>query len=181
MGFVYVLLAVIIIFGILAMVYISFYNVFQYTKTKIEQAESLIDETLRVRYDLIIRVNNLVKAAQPEEKSYFKDIDNLKDANISNFDMDRKLAEYVQLFEQLKKDFKKLDENRGIKDISKEIKDTEEKLSASKLYYNKNVTDFNRLVRMFPANLVARMHKLEAKNYFDDKNMQDDDTNDFKL
>jgi len=181
MEFVYLILALIIIIGGLAICYITFYNLIQYTKTKIEQAESIIDETLRIRYDLMIRTNNLVKAVLKEEKSYFKDLEKLKNMNISNFDMDRKIDEYILLFEQLKNDFKKLEENRGIKDITKEIRDTNEKLSASKSYYNKYVTDFNRYVRMFPANIIARLHRFDAKNYFDNKNMQDSDLNDFKL
>ena len=39
----------------------------------------------------------------------------------------------------------------------------------------------NDLVRTFPSNLVARMHRIEIKPFFDGKNMEDDIVNDFKF
>jgi len=181
MGPFYFLLMIIIVFGGFGLGYVVLYNLIQYSKTKIDQAEHIIDETLRDKYDLILRANNMTKGVLKEDKSYFNDLEILKDMNISNFDLDRKLAEYIQLFEQLKGDFKELNDNKGAKDITLELKDINVKLSASKSYYNKYVTDYNRYITFFPANIIAKIHRFNVKNFFDNKDMNDNILDDFKL
>ena len=54
-------LFIIFLFGILGIVYVSHYNSLQYKKTKIEQAEGLIDEVLRKRYDIVVRTSDIIK------------------------------------------------------------------------------------------------------------------------
>ena len=48
-------------------------------------------------------------------------------------------------------------------------------------YYNDIITDYNKLVKRFPSNLVAKLSHYKTKTYFDGKNMEDEDTKDFKL
>ena len=43
------------------------------------------------------------------------------------------------------------------------------------------VTDYNKLIHKFPSNLVALICRYSHKNYFDGKDMTDDDTEDFKV
>ena len=57
----------------------------------------------------------------------------------------------------------------------------DEKLVVNRDYYNKNIAEYNKLIVMFPTNIVARMCKYEQKLFFDRKDMSDDDFNDFKL
>ena len=47
--------------------------------------------------------------------------------------------------------------------------------------FNKYTSELNDLVRTFPSNLVARMHRIDIKPFFDGKNMEDDIVNDFKF
>ena len=61
MNLFYVLLFLIILCAGAGIVYVVYYNKMQYLKTKIEHSESIIDETLRVRYDLLVHADNIVK------------------------------------------------------------------------------------------------------------------------
>ena len=83
--------------------------------------------------------------------------------------------------ETLINDYEKLENNHDIQDIIYEIKIVDEKLSAAKTYYNKNTTESNQLIRTFPSVIVAKIHKLKTKPYFDGKNMEDEIIDDFKL
>ena len=140
MELLYAVLFIVIIIGAIAILYIYQYNKLQHSKTKIDQAEYLIDESLRGKYDLLLEADNFTMRELKKDKSFFKGLDKLKKENISNFE-----------------------------------------LQAAKSFYNKYTSELNDLIRKFPSNIVARMHGMEIKTFFDGKNMQDEIFDDFKL
>ncbi len=176
-----IFLMLIIIGGIIGIIYVNNYNKLQYLRTKIEQAESIIDESLRNKYDLIVKINSLVKKVIKDKKDYLKEYVNLKNHRISNFDLDRKLIEAMNVVYELQNDYSKLSDNNELKEILHEIKTTDERLSAVKSYYNKNTSICNELVRKFPSMLVSKIHRFKVKPIFDGKDLQDDIIDDFKL
>ena len=175
------LLFIIIFIGSLGILYVYQYNKLQHSKTKIDQAECLIDEALRHRYDVMCSANNLVKEELGSKKSLFGDLDKLKEENISNFDLDRRLQEYENILFKIKDDYPDLAEKKAFKEIISNNKKASEKLQAAKSYYNKYTSELNDLIRTFPSNIVAKMHSIEIKPFFDGKNMQDAIIDDFKL
>lgn len=177
----YSFLFIVIIIGAIGILYVYQYNRLQHSKTKINQAECLIDEALRQRYDILVRADAFIKNELNNKKTFFKDLDNLKDTNISNFDLDRKLVELVNLLMQIKNDNPELADKKDFKNILNEDKKAAEKLQAAKSYYNKYTSELNDLVRAFPSNIVAKMHGFEIKAFFDGKNMEDEIIDDFKL
>jgi len=181
MPILYSLLFIVIVFGAAAICYAYQFNKLQHSKTKIDHAEMSIDEALRARYDLLVRADNLIKTELKNDKTFFKGLDKVKDEDISNFDLERKLEEYMTTLEQVKLDNEDLVNNKDFKSILNECKNNSEKLQAAKSYYNKYTSELNDLVRTFPSNLVARMHRIDIKPFFDGKNMEDDIVNDFKF
>ena len=181
MTILYSILFIIIIFGSIGILYVYQYNLLQHSKTKINQAECLIDEALRNRYDLLLRVEKLVKTELDGNKTFFKDLDKLKEENISNFDLDRRMNEYINTWMQIKLDYPNLGESKGFKGLLSENKKINEKLQAAKSYYNKYTSELNDLIRSFPSNIVARLHGFNISPFFDGKNMEDDIIDDFKL
>ena len=181
MEILYAFLFIIIIFGSIGILYIYQYNKLQHSKTKINQAECLIDEALRSRYDLLVRVDKYIQTELDNDKTFFKNLDKLKKENISNFDLDRRITEYYNLWMQIKNDYPDLNNKKAFKELINEDKRIDEKLQAAKSYYNKYTSELNDLIRTFPSNIVARMHKIEIKTFFDGKNMEDEIIDDFKL
>ena len=180
MAILYSFLFIIMIMGALGILYVYQYNLLQHSKTKIDQAEVLIDEALRGRYDVLTKIDQLF-INEIDKKSFFKDLDKLKEENISNFDLDRKLVEYFNLMEQIKIDHKEMATNKDLANLLKEDKKVVEKLSAAKSYYNKYTSELNDLVRSFPSNIIARIHGISIKTFFDGKNLEDTIVDDFKL
>lgn len=181
MEILYSLLFILILVGALGILYVYQYNKLQHSKTKIDQAECLIDEALRHRYDVLCSADTLVKNELKVKKSLFGELENLKQENISNFDLDRKLTEYVSILMKIKADYPELADKKSFKDILSDNKKADEKLQAAKSYYNKYTSELNDLIRTFPSNIVAKMHTIEIKPFFDGKNMQDAIIDDFKL
>ena len=66
-------------------------------------------------------------------------------------------------------------------EIKKSFKEVNEKLTAGITYYNKQTNLLNSYIRKFPNNLIAKIHHISTKPFFDGKDMTDDDIFDFKL
>lgn len=181
MNIFYLLLILIIIGAILAIIYVLYFNKMQYLKTKIEQAEGIIDETLRKRYDTLVRADNIIKTSLNDGKEYFKEFITLKNKNVTNFEMDRKLKEAFALLYKFRDDYPELGSNKELKEIFSSIKETDEKVAAITSYYNKNTNELNGLVRKFPSNIIGKIHKFKISAFFDGKDMNDDIYDDFKL
>jgi LemA protein len=181
MEILYSFLFIIIIAGALAIYYAYQFNKLQHSKTKIDHAEMLIDESLRNRYDFLNKVDSFVKTELKNDKSFFKGLDKIKEEDISNFDLDRRLKEYIVIFEQIKTDYEELGNSKTYKDLANENKNIDERLESAKSYYNKYTSELNDAIRQFPSNIVAKMHGIEIKPFFDGKNMEDDIVNDFKF
>lgn len=181
MPILYSLLFIVILVGACGIFYVYQYNKLQHSKTKIDHAECLIDEALRSTYDILVKADKVIQSEVGGDKTYFKGLDKVKNENISNFDLDRKLTEYISLLEQIKLDYPDLNTNKGFKEVLNENKKASEKLQAAKSYYNKYTSELNDLIRTFPSNIVARMHAISIKPFFDGKNMEDEIVDDFKL
>ncbi len=175
-----ILLSVIIIISLIGIFYISAFNKLNDLKTKIHEAESIIDENLRLKYDTLIRISNSLKNYMESNKNYFKDYEKLNSMNISNFDMDRKLNEGFTLILKMQDDLG-LQDNEELNEEIEKIKRLDEKLTATKNYYNKNTSLENAIIRRFPTNVIAKIHHFKTKLFFDGKDMEDEIIDDFKI
>ncbi len=176
-----IILIAIILIGILIISYIYNFNNLQEKNIKINESESIIDNELRNKYDLVMKSSTTINKLLKKEVTYFKDLEKLKKDNISNFDLDRKITEGENLIEQVKNDYKSLNDNEEYISIINDLKDSDEILEAAKSFYNKYTTEINLLIKKFPTNIIAKFHKIKLRNYFDGKNMFDDEIKDFKL
>ena len=174
-----IILFIIVIIGVIALVYVITYNNLVNYKIKIEKAEGIIDENLRNKYDLIAKMNIAIKKVVTK-KDYLKEYIDLKDKRISNYELDRKLTEAMNIILEVKNDYSELNNKEFNNDI-KEINKINETLTSCKTYYNKNTTELNQIIRKFPTNIVAKIHRYKIKPFFDGKNMQDAVIDDFKL
>ena len=148
---------------------------------RLNEAESVIDESLRVRYDLINKAAKILKSETKLELKEFKELNTLKKDEVSSFDFDRATTKCIDIIYQIKKDYPNLDKNPEFKSIFQDIKYSEEKIESGKSFYNVYTTKINKLISRFPSNVIARIHHIGKRNYFDGKNMNDDIENDFKL
>ena len=175
-----ILLIIVIIICFIGIYYAICYNTLNDLKTKIHEAEVIIDEALRNKYDTLMRVSNHIRKLMESNKNYFKEYEKLKDANMTNFDMDRKLNEGYTLILKMIDDLK-LNEDEEINGELEQIKRLDEKLTAAKNYYNKNTSEENAIVRKFPTNIIAKIHGFKVKLFFDGKDMDDEIIDDFKM
>jgi len=181
-----VLIIIVVLFVIIIcafwMVYAITYNKIQDSIIRINEAEVAIDSNLRNKYDLINRAISLIKGnIENIDSKIFEEIIKLRSRKISNFDLDRKLVEASNEVIKINGEHKDLEISDELKKNIKELKIIDEKLETLRDYYNNNILNYNKLVKEFPTNVVARLNKYEEKLFFDKKDMTDNDEKDFKL
>lgn len=176
-----IILVAIIILGYIVMQYIFKYNKLQSLNIKLNESESIIDNELRNKYDLVIKSSSTINKLLKKEVTYFKELEELKKKNISNFDIDRKITEGENLIHKVKNDYSSLNNNEEYLEIINSLKESDEILEAAKAFYNKYTSEINLIIKSFPTNIIAKIHKIKVRNYYDGKNMFDDEIKDFKL
>lgn len=176
-----IIILIVIILCILIGIYINLYNKITYSQIKINETESQIDTNLRNKYDLINRSISLIKGITKTDNKVFEEIIKLRSRKISNFDLDRKLTKATDEFIVMIENNKELEKSEEIKKIMNEIKEIDSNLENLRKYYNENITIFNKLIKTFPTNIIATTKGQKEKLFYDRKNMNDDDYEDFKL
>ncbi len=176
-----VICSLIAIGGLLAILYIVLYNRIQVLNIRVNEAENIIDEELRKKYDLILESEAIIKKVTKKEITLFEELKKLKTQDISTFDFDRKINEAISVIKQVRSDYEGLNKNKNFMKIINELQDSEEKLEAAKSFYNKYTSKINEGIKKFPSNIVALIHQIKPRTYFDGKNMFDEEIEDFKL
>ena len=173
-------LIVFIVVCIILIWIINTYNKFQAYIIRLNESEASIDTTLRKRFDLLNKSIAIIEE-NTKEKNVLEIINKLRSKKLSNFDLDRQLYDAINEYTRYKEKYDELKNNTDFLKIDIELNETESEIVALRKYYNDIITDYNKLAKTFPSNLVGLITKNKKRPYFDGKNMDDDITNDFKL
>ena len=176
-----VILIIILIVCSMAIFYASIYNKFQDYIIRINEVESIIDSSLRKKYDLINRAIPIIKSNIPKDREIFGEIVKLRSRKLSNFELFRVLERSSNELNTLKEEFPDINKSEEIKKIQSNIIDIDNTVDEATSYYNDNISIYNKLLKKFPSNIIATFSKYKEKLFFDRKDMSDDDYNDFKL
>lgn len=164
---------------VVLLIFILIYNNYQSYIIRINEVETNIDSVLRKRFDLVCKCIEIIQNVT--KKQDFSDILDLKEQKISNFDLDRKLTSTIIKLDSFRYNYDELDAHDiFIKSIIS-LEECAVELEAFKKYYNDIVTEYNKKVKKFPSDIVAKISHFKVKPYFDGKDMFDDITDDFKL
>lgn len=149
---------------------------------RINEAEGNIDTSLRNKYDLINRSVSIIKGNIDIDNKVFDEIIKLRSRKISNFELERKLTDaYNEFLITKEKNSDLVKNSEELVKIGINLEEINDKLAILIEYYNANITKYNKMITMFPTNIIAKINKYNTKLFFDRKDMSDDDYKDFKL
>jgi LemA protein len=163
----YIILAVV---AIAALWIISVYNGLITSKNRVDEAVSDIDVQLKRRYDLIPNLVETVKGYMTHERETLVKLTEARTSAMSAHNdpkatLQQKEAAENQLSGTLKtlfavtENYPELKASQNFLQLQDEISDTENKIMASRRFYNSNVRDFNTKIQVFPTNIIAsNMH-----------------------
>ena len=180
-GFLITMFVVITLIIILLIIYIHLYNKLTESIIRIDEAEARIDNNLRDKYDLLNRSIALIRTKIELEPNAFSDIIKLRSRKISNFDLDRVLVKSYNEFLTIYTGSPKVKENNELYKVARQLEVINDELVTLRNYYNGNITNYNKMIKKFPTNIVAQIKKYKERPFFDLKDMSDDDYEDFKL
>ncbi len=155
---------VVIFFAILFIVFIVNKNRFQSLKIKINEVEKDIDDLLNQKFEKLKEIGNLVKSKT--EDNSFDELENLNIESCAKVDRNNLLAKYDNSIKEYR------DFNKNIQFDEEELKIFDEYFNintlclATERYYNDNVVIYNKLVKKFPASLVAKIKRYREKDLF---------------
>jgi LemA protein len=170
MGIGLVLLGIIVV---VAIAVIAMYNGLINLRNRVDEAWSDISVQLKRRYDLIPNLISTVKGYAAHEKEVFEKVTEARTRAMSAGTTEEKAEAENMLSGTLKslfavsENYPDLKANQNFLELQRELTDTEDKIMASRRFYNGNVRDFNTKLQVFPTNMIAGMLKFSAREFFE--------------
>jgi len=152
---------------------IAMYNGLITLKNRTDEAWSDIDVQLKRRYDLIPNLINTVKGYAAHEKEVFEKVTEARTQAMNAGSTGEKMQAENALSGTLKslfavaENYPDLKANQNFLELQKELTDTENKIMASRRFYNGNVRDFNTKLQVFPTNLMAGTLGFSQREFFE--------------
>ena len=156
----WIILAIIIL---LVVFIISTYNGLVKSKMNVDNSWSQIDVQLQRRFDLIPNFVETVKGYMTHEQETFEKIAALRTswANASSIsdkaNLDNEISSTLKTIMAVSENYPELKANTNFLQLSEELRNTENKISFSRQFYNDSVTMYNTKLQVFPSNIIAGM------------------------
>jgi len=141
-------------------------------RQKVKNAWSQIDVQLQRRFDLIPNFVETVKGYMAHEKDTLAKVTELRTSWASAGTVNEKAELNNQLSGALKtimavsENYPDLKANQNFLDLQEELRNTENKISFSRQFYNDSVTSYNTKLEVFPSNIVAGWFKFTSETLF---------------
>lgn len=167
MGWIILAIVIIIILAI-----ISMYNTLVRLRVRVDNAWSSIDVQLQRRFDLIPNFVETVKGYASHESETFEKITALRSswANANSVsekaELDNQLSTTLKTIMAVSENYPDLKANENFAQLSEELRNTENKISFSRQFYNDTVTKYNAKLLVFPSNLIAKLFHFESRDLF---------------
>lgn len=157
---------------VLIIAVIGMYNSLVQSKIKVDNAWSQIDVQLQRRFDLIPNFVETVKGYMTHERETFEKIASLRTswANANSVsekaELDNQLSTTLKTIMAVSENYPELKANQNFSELSEELRNTENKISFSRQFYNDTVTMYNTKLQVFPSNIIAGMFNFKARDLF---------------
>jgi LemA protein len=166
-----------VVLGILLVVLvwgIAHHNRFVRLRNHIRESWSDIDVELKRRYELIPNLVKTVKGYARHESEVLEGLMHLRGrALASTGEASRQAADESAMLVGLKgifalaEGYPDLKADRQFLALQVELALTEDRIAASRRFYNANVRDMNQLCEMFPSSLIAKLFGFQSGSYFE--------------
>ncbi|HZQ11898.1 MAG TPA: LemA family protein [Pseudolabrys sp.] len=165
-----------IVIGVLVVVVIwaiSVYNSLVAMRQRVNQSFADIDVQLKQRHDLIPNLVETVKGYAAHERGTLEAVIQARNQAIAAPNTEQKVAaENVlsgalrQLF-ALSENYPNLKANANFQQLQSDLSDIENKLAASRRFFNNSVQEYNTGIQQFPASIFAGMFGFTQQAFFD--------------
>jgi len=151
---------------------ITTYNRMVKYRNKVKESLRLIDIHLKLRFDLIPNLVSTVKGYAKHEKEIFDKLIETRKLAVGAKEEKEKLEYANELVPQMRhvlavaEDYPELKADSLFKSLMEELVLIEDKIAASRRFYDSNVSEYNTLIKVFPNNMIASMFNFEEMELF---------------
>ena len=186
MSLLYIIIGVsaVVVFGI-----ITIFNGLVRTKQRVKEAWSDIDVQLKRRHNLIPNLVETVKGYAKHEQQTFDRVVQARSAAMNaqgaqeSGEAENMLTGALKSIFALSEAYPDLKANQNFAKLQEELSDTENKIQASRRFYNGMVRDFNTKMSVFPSNIIVGFfgNKFRKQEFFEIENEEERDNVEVKF
>ncbi|MCQ2293557.1 MAG: LemA family protein [Bacteroidaceae bacterium] len=167
------LIIIIAVIALIAIFLISIYNNLVRARNNRENAFANIEVQLKQRYDLIPQLVATVKGYAAHEKEVLEQVTAARAAAMNATGINDKIQADNALSNALAglrvslEAYPELKANQNFLQLQNEISDIENKIAATRRFFNSATKELNNLVQAFPNNIVAGMFGFHTEPMFE--------------
>jgi len=154
---------ILVVIVVLVAVFAAMYNGLVRLNVRAEEAWSDITVQLKRRADLIPNLVNTVKGYATHEKTVFEDVTAARSQMLSaqgpaeTAKAENQFSQTLKSLFAVAEAYPDLKASQNFQDLQGQLTDTEDKIQASRRFYNGVVRDFNTKRKVFPTSVFASM------------------------
>ena len=166
------MIIVLIIIVAIIVVVISIYNSLVQSRNKVKNSWSQIEVQLQRRFDLIPNLVETVKGYMKHEEETLTKVTELRTswAKASSInekaELDNKLSGVLKTIMAVSENYPDLKANQNFLNLEQELKETENKISYARQFYNDSVTIYNTKTETIPTNIIASLFGFKAEELY---------------
>ena len=166
---IWIILAIIVV---IVLWVIATYNSLVGSKVKVDNSFSQIDVQLQRRFDLIPNLVECVKGYMGHESDVLTKVTEFRTSWASagsvseKVEIDNQLSGALKTIMAVSENYPDLKANQNFTELQQNLRDTENKISYARQFYNDAVTIYNRNLMVFPSNIVASMFHFTPATLF---------------
>lgn len=163
----------IVLVVVLAIWVASTYNSLIQLKNSVKDQWAQIDVHLKRRADLIPNLVETVKGYAKHEKDTLEAVINARNRvvsatnSIDEMTANNELTGALSRLFALTEAYPELKANTNFMDLQSNLKDTEDKISFARQFYNDVVLKYKNKIEMFPSNVVASIFGFKPEPFFE--------------
>ncbi len=163
-------IAILVVVVLIVLWAIISYNGLVTKKMKVKNAWGQIDVQLQRRFDLIPNLVNCVKGYMEHETSVLEKVTELRTAwskagTVSEkAKLDNELSGALKTIMAVSENYPDLKASQNFSELQEELRNTENKISYSRQFYNDSVTMYNTALMVFPTNIIASLFHFTSED-----------------
>ncbi len=169
-----ILIAMLILIGVPVLWFIITYNILIRLRNHCKESWSGIDTELKRRYDLVPNLVETVKGYAKHERETLTQVIEARRGAIASTGTAQQQAAQENVFVDslrslfaLSEKYPDLKANTQYAKLMDELTNTEDRIQATRRFYNANVRAYNIRCEVIPSNLIAMLFHFKQEEYFE--------------
>jgi len=170
MNIIYIISGIIVV---IALWIILTFNRLITLKNRVKEAWADIEVQLKRRYDLIPNLMETVRGYAAHEREVLENVTKARviamgaKTTKERGEAENMLGSALKSLFAVAENYPQLRASENFQKLQDELTDTEDKIQASRRFYNTNVRDFNTKIEVFPASIIAKNFGFKEAEFFE--------------